>query len=403
MKKALRFRQLLMVLVILAAAVLIGFKGGAASYLFFWISLILPLSALIFRRLVRSSLVIRLEVEKTSVVRGELLACKLMLRNDSYITIPEIRIRMSEGKIHFSEKEQSLYCSLAPGEEKVYAFHPVCRHYGYCRIGASSIVIPDYFSLTELTYEKIEHVNVLPRQQRIDQLPIAPPEEKDQQKVDRSYFGEMIPDGQWKLYSRGDDIRRVNWKASARSQKLILKNLSPEPKTELVLIPDGRKDVSGGEAGWQAQDDIVEGTLAITDYFLRRGIALKILPDAPRKQVLTSISAFPRLYKIMARNFFSGETGVEDALDFHVRSEGIGRYILLTWEVNEALIRKISLLISRGAKVTLIYIGDSSEVASLAASEKKLSFVQAPSDRDFFSVLSGGNDAVSSSGKGGSQ
>ena len=99
MKKALRFRQLLMVLVILAAAVLIGFKGGAASYLFFWISLILPLSALIFRRLVRSSLVIRLEVEKTSVVRGELLACKLMLRNDSYITIPEIRIRMSEGKI----------------------------------------------------------------------------------------------------------------------------------------------------------------------------------------------------------------------------------------------------------------------------------------------------------------
>ena len=195
----------------------------------------------------------------------------------------------------------------------------------------------------------------------------------------------------------------MNWKASARSQKLILKNLSPEPKTELVLIPDGRKDVPGGEAGWQAQDDVVEGTLAITDYFLRRGIALKILPDAPRKQVLTSISAFPRLYKIMARNFFSGETGVEDALDYHVRSEGIGRYILLTWEVNESLIRKISLLISRGAKVTLIYIGDSSEVASLAASEKKLSFVQAPSDRDFFSVLSGGNDAVSSSGKGGSQ
>ena len=401
MKKALRFRQLLMALVILAAAVLIGFKGGAASYLLFWGALILPISALIFRRLVRSSLVIRLEVDKSSVVRGELLACKLMLRNDSYITIPEIRIRMSEGKIHFAEDEQTLYCSLAPGEEKTYEFHPVCRHYGYCRVGASSIHIPDYFSLTELKYEKIEHVNVLPRQQRIDQLPIAPPEEKDQQKVDKSYFGEMIPDGQWKLYSRGDDIRRVNWKASARSQKLILKNLSPEPKSELILIPDGRKDGPEGEAGWQAQDDIVEGTLAIADYFLRRGIALKVLPDANRRQLVGSIAAYPRLYKMMARNFFSGESSPEDALNYHVTSEAVGRYILLTWEVTESLIRKLSLLISRGARITLIYIGDSTEASALAASENKLTFLQAPSDRDFFSVLSGGSEVPSASGKGG--
>lgn len=389
MKRALTLRRILYGIALTGALVLIGFRGGAASFLVFWCLLLMPVFSLAFRKIVRTGLEIRLEVEDGSVVRGEKLPCTLKLINDTFLPIPEVRIVMSEGKIRFRPEEITLRCSLRPGEQREFHFEPLCAHCGRARIGATSITVPDYFSLLEITYERIERVNILPRQQRVDSLLIAPPREEERRKVDKSYFGDHVPDGQWRLYMNGDDLRRVNWKLSARQQQLIMKNLIPEPKNELILIPDGRETIPDGRQGWIAEDSIVEGTLAIADYFLRRGIALEVVPDPYRRISLAQSSSYQQLYKMMSRGFFSGTTRTDEALLMYEKQKGTGSYILLTWEIDEAFIRNLSDPILRGSDITLVYIGEDTEAPALAGAQKKLSFYQVTSENDIFSALKG--------------
>ncbi len=387
--KALYIRRILWALCLIGAAVLIGFHGGAASFLLFWCLLLLPLVSLIFRQMIRKGLAIRLEVEERHTVRGERLHCQLRLINDSFLYIPEIRIRMSEGKVQFQPEQISFTCSLKSGEEKVFSFDPLCRHCGRAVIGASRIEVPDYFSLMELVYERIERINILPRRQRLDSILIAPPKAEERRKVDRSYLGEHIPDGQWRSYQPGDDLRRVHWKLSARQQELIMKNQVPEPKSELILIPDGRDQLPAGKPGWLAEDSIVEGTLAIADYFLRHSIALTVVPDSQRRISLSQMSAYDQLYQMMARNFFSGKTRPDETMAAYGRLNGPGKYIVLTWEIDEDFIRRLSDGIQKGSDVTLIYLGDSEEAAALARAEKKLAFYQVTAGNDIFSALKG--------------
>ena len=191
--KALYIRRILWALCLIGAAVLIGFHGGAASFLLFWCLLLLPLVSLIFRQMIRKGLAIRLEVEERHTVRGERLHCQLRLINDSFLYIPEIRIRMSEGKVQFQPEQISFTCSLKSGEEKVFSFDPLCRHCGRAVIGASRIEVPDYFSLMELVYERIERINILPRRQRLDSILIAPPKAEERRKAGFPSTSVLVP------------------------------------------------------------------------------------------------------------------------------------------------------------------------------------------------------------------
>ncbi len=223
-------------------------------------------------------------------------------------------------------------------------------------------------------------------------MQILPPREEERRQIERSYFGDKVPDGQWRLYQSGDDLRRVHWKLSARQQQLIMKNLIPEPRNELVLIPDGRSSLPEGRQGWMAEDSIIEGTLAIADYYLRFGIALVIAPDLMRKISVTEISAYQKLYKLMARGYFSGTKRADEVLEAIEGQGGSSRYILLTWELDETFIRRISMAISHGADVTVILIGDAPEAAELAKAERRLSFYQVTSRHDIFQTLKGGSE-----------
>lgn len=387
--KKYRIHRLLWAICLLLAAILIGQRGGAPSFLIFWGLLLMPVFSFAFRRVVKAGVVIRLEVEDGSVVRGERLPCTLRLTNETYLPIPLVRIRMTDGKIRFDDEDLDFTCALQPGETREFSFKPLCRHLGLALIGASSIEIPDYFSLTAVRYERTEKIHVLPRRQRMESVQIVPPEEEERRQVDRSYLGDHVPDGQWKLYQQGDDLRRVNWKLTARRQELIMKNLIPEPKNELIVIPDGRDQLPEGRAGWLAEDSIVEGTLAIADYFLRFGIAMRVVPDLKRDVSVTAMSSYQKLYKLMARGFFSGTMWVDEVLVRLEQMVGAARYVLLTWEVDEEMIRTLSGVISRGSTITLIYIGEDGTAKSLASAEKKIAFYQVTSQHDIFQTLKG--------------
>jgi uncharacterized protein (DUF58 family) len=320
--------------------------------------------------------------------------CRLELLNRGFLPIPEIRLRLASGKLRMpeGEGEDELRCSLQPGELRVISFAPVSLHCGSATVGAESIRVPDWFALTELKLTRTEEVRVLPRTRHAETLLIAPSQEAERRRSARSYYGDTTPDGQLRAYVPGDDLRRVHWKASARERSLIVRQFEPEPKSELVLLPDARAILPDDSAGWFAADSILEGTLCIADYYLRHRIALRVIPDSHRALSLNAPSDFPRLRQLCSGAFFTGAERPDELLERDLASGGSGPYILLTTAVDEELLQRLSRCIGRGVQVVLLCVGLSGATAALARAQTQLPVFFANPQHDVISVLTGSSE-----------
>ena len=393
-RRPLRLRRLLALLAVVGAGVLIGFRGGAASYLLFWATLLPPLYALVWRLTAARRLTAVMRTDAPRALRGERLGCTLLLINNSPLPIPALSVRMSGGRLRFEENER-LRLSLAPGEMRELRFKPLCLHCGETEMGAAELCLRDPFALMERRISAMETLRVDPRMLRLPRLIISQPDEREQRSGPRTYLGERTPSGELRAYQSGDDVRRVHWKVSALQGRPMLRATEPESRDELVLLPDLRDALPAGEAGYLAEDSVREGALALADWFLRRGVPLRVLPDERRAITVRTGDELSRLRTLMSGDCFTGSARPDEMMERALASgRPVLRYILLTWEVDEALLRRAARCITLGAEVTLLCIGGGESLRAQADAVQRLEFHQINARRDIFAVLSGGEEGA---------
>ncbi|MBR2133048.1 MAG: DUF58 domain-containing protein [Oscillospiraceae bacterium] len=386
--RAMILRRLLCVLMVVGGMVSIGYHGGTVSYLLFWMTVLIPLLALIYRWIIRQHFLVAFRIKDHTVLRGEMTTGVLTMTNDSLLPIADIRLRLSDGKVRFLCK-QDCY-TLLPGETKQVAFEVNCLHCGDTVAGAEEILVGDLLGLSRSKFTAVEKMSILPRTEHLTDLVIAPVRQIERQSVSRSYYGDTIPDGQLKPYLPGEDIRRIHWKVSQLQGRPILRNVVPEPKTEVVLIPDGRANLPEGQARWLAEDSIIEGTLAIADYFMRSNIAVRVIAGTDRVENVFSPSHYLKLYQMCANGFFSGNESPDALMELELASRSANRsYIILTWDINEQFMYRCSTCMDAGAEITVVYVGEALDIRTLAAADRRMTFYQVTSQQDIFSVLSG--------------
>lgn len=388
--KGMIVRRLLSLAAVIGGAVLIGYRGGNAAYLLFWMAVLLPVTAMMYRSVIRRRLLIAFRVADHTVLRGEGTTCVLTLTNDSPLPITDIRFRLTDGKVHFDGGEKVICCSLLPGEMKRMELSLRCLHCGETVAGAEEILVRDIFGLTETKFSAVGKITVLPRTEHLTDLVVAPVRQKERQDRARSYYGDRIPDGQLRPYIPGEDVRRIHWKASQRQGQPILRNLVPEPRAEIVLLPDGRSSLPEGRLRWLAEDSVIEGTLAISDYFLRSNIAIRVIAGKDRSVNVFAPAHYLALYELCSRDFFTGSDRTDHLMELDMARRGTDRnYIVLTWEMDERFLHTCKLCLDAGAEITVIYAGEDAAARTLAVAERRLAFHQVTTARDIFAVLSG--------------
>ena len=383
-------RRLLCLAAVIGSAVLIAYRGGTASYLLFWTALLIPMSAAAYRWIIAARLRSHFALQQFTVLKGESTTCVLTLTNASILPIIDIRLRLTDGKCRFLDTPREQRCWLMPGETKLMEFQLGCMHCGEAVVGVEEICAGDIFGLTQRKFSQVRTINILPRTQHLQDLVVAPVRQMERRNVTRSYFGDTMPDGQLKPYIPGEDVRRIHWKASALQGRPIVRNMVPEPKTEIVLLPDARGDLPAGKARWLAEDSVIEGTLAIADYFLRSNMVSRVIADEKRAVNVFTPSHYLKLYDMCARDFFTGTQRPDQMLELDMVSRaGKRSYILLTWEMDETFVRRCGNCLDLGSEITVIYIGDDAGAKALAAAERRIAFYQVTGQQDIFAVLSG--------------
>jgi uncharacterized protein (DUF58 family) len=175
------------------------------------------------------------------------------------------------------ELEEPRALSLSAGSPRTLALEVECDRWGAYALGPLRVRRYDQLRLVadEHTVDLDAMLRVYPTREALRALvrPIGTHAAVGDQ-VARTK-GEGIELAELRPFSEGDDLRRVNWWASARTGELVVNELHPERNTAVVLLVDTFAELGTAR---NPLDECVRAASALAERYLARRDRVGLLP-----------------------------------------------------------------------------------------------------------------------------
>ncbi len=295
-----RINRIIALLLFIISLIVISLYGGPVAYGFFFFTVFVPLISLIYTFIVYSRFRIYQEIGTRTLTAGNATPFYFTLQNEDFFAHSGIRV-------HFFSDFSEIY---GLGEDSEYVLFPrsgikketilTCKYRGEYEVGIKSVTITDYLRLFSITFKNRETLKatVIPR---IDIIEGTDLDEtvRASGNVQKSM---QVPDIPVRDYVPGDDIRIINWKATARSGKPVVRTYSGENSQSVCIIMDPVRYSSDPAGYLPLENKILETTIALSYYFSSKGISTKVcsFKDKIVKYDFSDISRFQSSYRSLS-------------------------------------------------------------------------------------------------------
>lgn len=241
----------------------ISLYGGAVSYgIFFGITLI-PVISLVYLAAVYFNFKIFQQIESKNMVCGQAMPYLFILQNESFCVFAGVSVKMFSSFSTVEELPDDTEYELLPKDRKTFETKLTCKYRGEYEVGVKEIVMTDFLKLFRIRY-RIPHAikaQVLPKMTRVTSLGSI----DDLTAVMRreSVRERSEPDVVARDYVTGDALKQIHWKATAREQKLKVRNRIGEEKQGISLVWDTRRYSSIQQEYLPVEDKILETVVAL--------------------------------------------------------------------------------------------------------------------------------------------
>lgn len=262
--------------VLLLSAVVIGavalLTGQRDLMHFAVLCVVLPaLSALLVTRS-KGGLLLARTVSARRVSQGTPITVTLKFKNSG--TLPTGTILIEERGEECGSKDHIRRFALdriAPAGRRQFTYEFVPRHRGLHKVGPLMATMIDPFGLATVTrhFNGTDSIVVLPQLHRLNarNLPGRRTGGSDShtQAINVSGEDDVVP----RPYRIGDELRRIHWKASARTNELMVRHEEQPWRTSATVIVDCRQS--------PALEWIVSAAASIATHLIARGFAVHVL------------------------------------------------------------------------------------------------------------------------------
>ncbi|WP_066720491.1 DUF58 domain-containing protein [Clostridium sp. Marseille-P299] len=386
--------RILLVISIILSAIFISFYGGVISYSIFFMLLLIPLFSCIYMVYVYFRFCVYQLIDRKTIVKGEHIPYQFILANEDILTYTNVNITF----LHETSEVEALnaidcYC-LLPGEQYNYKTTIYCKYRGEYFAGIDKVQITDFLGLFRLTYPSPSTINikVLPRIIRLKYLIFFEEMDSKQQRYTTPvYFN--IPDVEVRNYQKGDAIKHIHWKASARANQLLTRKFIDEPKSEILLLMDLTK-VNDSELNQIIiEDKIIEATLAIVDFYFRKNTPITIVFDrkgTQRKEIHNKVS-FDMLYQMTMDLAFCSTKSIANLLIEANRFGGGRNYcMMITHTITKELCYASYQAVQNGNTIIILYINKDRSEIGLKNLDDRILLFQVTLDQEVSDVLDQG-------------
>ena len=358
-----RLNRLIIILSIIGAGVFASYFGGNIPYALFYLTILIPVIAFLYTLYVYIRFKIYQKMGSIMVVKGDWTEYSFMICNEDFVTFRNIKVNFLKDKSIIEDTGVSTEFSLLPSEKEGMKTRIKCNYRGEYEVGVDSVEVTDFLYLFSITYPigtKLKAV-VLPRVVEIDKLGIAPPQVDVKNPVFHSNQAEEELDTELRKYSPGDNRKRINWKASAKTNELLSRKYLHRPKAEILLFMDLFKIKENELQIIAVEDKIIEIILAIANYYSLSGMGSHIIYDEEgHKQVLIRAKRdFNVFYKACAKINFKAKTPVSELIRLRMLRGDEGLFVVAaTHFLTKELYLTALQVIASGNYICVMFISD---------------------------------------------
>jgi uncharacterized protein (DUF58 family) len=164
-----------------------------------------------------------------------------------------------------------------------YAIHGTAR--GRYTIGPMNLRVRDPFGTTQVVrrYTATEEVLVYPRVERLPEGITRGSHRGSGTSSDRRLFHSGDEFHTMREYVQGDDLRMVHWPSTARSDKLIVRQLEMSWQAEATVFCDTRVGVSRGAGPESSVETAISAAASIVWHLADHGYTLRLFTEAERR------------------------------------------------------------------------------------------------------------------------
>ena len=321
----------------------ITFFGGVTAYVIFFTVLLLPIVCYLYILLVIRSLKIYQRTEGRTMVSGTPSDFYITLQNEGWFSFSSLRIIFYSSFSTISEIDDGAEYELPPHSSIQRKTKLLCRYRGEYCVGIKQIVVKDFLGLFSVTYKIKEPLSVIvapamvhPKSLEGRELLSDADRDNLQKKTD--------PDIPVREYADGDDIRFLNWKATALMQKLMIRERCGEEKSGIAIVMDPGRYQREEEEYLPMENKIMEWTLALAFYYMENNIPVDVIYGVSKGAAVTTpvrnAGDYETLYEEMCKFSFREDRSMSGILDELYRNMGLSGYRMLifvsqNWTVSE--------------------------------------------------------------------
>ena len=245
--------------------IVISLYGGTVSYgIFFGLTLI-PLISFLYIFFVWIFHRIYQEIGSRNIVCGQSVPYYFVLKNESLFSFASIKIFFYSDFSYVEELPEEIEYELLPGEQYKYETSFVCKYRGEYEVGIKEIMISDFWGLFRIksALRETKKVIAAPKLIRLDELKSV---SDISAMLQRDNLRTTELDVVTREYAAGDALKQVNWKATARTHKLMSRRSVGEEKRGVALVFDTKRCSGEPEMYLPIENKILEIVLALALY-----------------------------------------------------------------------------------------------------------------------------------------
>lgn len=256
--------------------VCISFYGGAVSYGLFGGLTMLPVVSFVYLLYVYLRFKIYQEIESRQVVCDQPVPYYFVLRNEDRLGFAGIQVRMFPDYSFVEDVEENVEYELLPGDEFLYRTKIVCRYRGEYEVGVKEVIITDFFGIFRFRYPVPGVIRAIVRPKLVEVSGLSALSDIVVELERESYQAQNEPDVVVRDYVNGDSLKKIHWKAVARTGKLcVRKDTGTEKQGVMILFDTCRYSRKMAEY-LPLESKMLETMLALAMFFVGKNIPITV-------------------------------------------------------------------------------------------------------------------------------
>ena len=206
-----------------------------------------------------------LSLGRPRALEGERVAARLTLRSSTDVDRLEVRLLTPRG---ITAEPVAFGLTMSAGEERALSFDLRCGRWGGYRLGQLALTAGDRHGLFE--YEGATSspatLRVYPRAEALRSMIVPRETQPYAGNLVARRAGSGIEFADIRPFQPGDQLRTINWRASARRNALIVSERHPEQNSDVIIFLDTFAELRGLDAS--SLDLAVRAAASLTTRYL---------------------------------------------------------------------------------------------------------------------------------------